>query len=72
MNRESSSSAEAAPPGPSGWPVIGSALESRRALKFLLENRRDYGDIVYYEFIDESIYQLNYPVDIEWILVENN
>ncbi len=61
-----------APPGPSGWPVIGSALESRNPLTFFLENRREYGDIVYYEFLDESIYQLNHPDDIEWVLVENN
>jgi len=72
MNRESSSSAESDPPGPSGWPLIGSALESRRALTFLLENRREYGEIVSYEFIDESICQLNHPDDIEWVLVENS
>jgi len=45
--------------------VIGSALESRRSLKFLLENRCDSGDSVYYEFIEESIYQFNHPVDIK-------
>ncbi len=60
------------PPGPSGLPIIGNALDSRRALEFLLENRRNYGDVVYYEFFDESMYQLNHPDDIESVLVTNN
>jgi hypothetical protein len=36
------------------------APESRRAPDFLLENRRGYGDVVYYEFLDESIYQIDH------------
>jgi len=60
------------PPGPTGLPGIGCALESRRALEFLLENRRNYGDVVYYQFFTESIYQLNHPDDIESVLVTNN
>ncbi len=60
------------PSGPAGLPIIGTALESRRALDFLLENRREYGDIVYYEFLSEPIYQLNHPDDIEAVLVANN
>lgn len=60
------------PPGPAGLPLLGSVHESRRALEFLLENRRDYGDIVHYEFLNESIYQLNHPDDIETVLVTDN
>ncbi|MCT9095716.1 cytochrome P450 [Haloarchaeobius sp. HME9146] len=62
----------AKPPGPSGMPVIGNALESRRALDFLVENRHRYGDVVYYDFLTEPIYQLNHPDDIESVLVTNN
>lgn len=60
------------PPGPTGLPFLGSAYESRRALEFLLENRRDYGDVVHYDFLNEPIYQLNHPDDIESVLVTNN
>jgi cytochrome P450 len=67
-----STSASTIPPGPSGSPIIGNALESRRALEFLLENRRRYGDVVYYDFLNEPIYQLGHPDDIESVLVTNN
>lgn len=60
------------PPGPTGLPLLGSAHESRRALEFILENRRDYGDVVHYDFLNTPIYQLNHPDDIESVLVTNN
>jgi hypothetical protein len=46
MNDGPPSSAEFDFPEPVGGPIIRDALESSRALTFLLENRRDYGVIV--------------------------
>jgi cytochrome P450 len=60
------------PPGPRGQPLIGSALQARRALEFITENTRAYGDVVYYEFLNEPIYQVAHPDDIESVLVTNN
>lgn len=61
------------PPGPRGLPLIGSASQAGRDFfEFITENARTYGDIVYFEIVNEPFYQLNHPDDIESVLVENN
>lgn len=61
------------PSGPRGLPVLGSVLaETRRPFEFLTENANRYGDVVYWEMVNEPIYQLNHPEYIEYVLVEAN
>lgn len=61
------------PPGPRGLPLIGSASRAGQDFfGFITENARTYGDVVYFEIINEQFYQLNHPDDIESVLVENN
>ena len=61
------------PPGPRGLPLLGNGLEqARRPLEFFTENARTYGDVVYWELINEPIYQLNHPDTIESVLVTHN
>lgn len=61
------------PPGPRGLPLIGNAGQAGRGLfEFITENARTYGDVVYFEIVNEPFYQLNHPDDIESVLVENN
>ncbi|MEZ4671956.1 MAG: cytochrome P450 [Anaerolineae bacterium] len=58
------------PPGPKGVPVLGSVPEfNRERLNFLLNNARQYGDIVYYKLLNYHIYQLNHPDYIQEVLV---
>jgi cytochrome P450 len=61
------------PSGPRGLPLIGSASQVGQGLfGFITENARTYGDVVYFEIVNEPFYQLNHPDDIESVLVENN
>lgn len=61
------------PPGPRGLPVLGSVVaETQRPFEFLTENANRYGDVVYWEMVNEPIYQLNHPEYIEYVLVEAN
>lgn len=61
------------PPGPRGLPLLGSASQAGQDFfKFITENARTYGDVVYFEIVNEPFYQLNHPDDIESVLVENN
>ena len=67
------SSATRRPRGPQGRPLVGNALQAHgRALEFMTELAQTYGDVVYYEFLTEPIYQLTHPDDIESVLVTNN
>lgn len=61
------------PPGPRGVPLIGSASQAAQDyFEFITENARKYGDVVYFEIVNEPFFQLNHPDDIESVLVENN
>lgn len=61
------------PPGPNGFPLLGSTLDfGRHTFEFLQGCRRDYGDVVHFEVLGQSFYQLNDPDDIEYVLVDNN
>jgi cytochrome P450 len=60
------------PPGPPRRPIVGNATQAGRGLfEFLTENARSYGDVVYFEVVDEPFYQLNHPEDVESVLVGN-
>jgi cytochrome P450 len=61
------------PPGPKGWPLIGSAPQfGRDPLGFLLTCARTYGDVVRLKFGRQSAYMLNHPDQLEEVLVTNN
>lgn len=63
----------ARPPGPRGLPLVGSAVhDNRNQFDFRIELARTYGDVVYWEFLNTPIYQLNHPDAISYVLVENN
>lgn len=58
------------PPGPRGLPIIGTSfMASRDSTQKLLRWARDYGDIVYYQFFDFSVYVLFHPQHIEQVLL---
>lgn len=58
------------PPGPKGVPFLGSVPAfNRERLGFLLDNARQYGDMVYYKLLNYNVYQLNHPDFIQEILV---
>lgn len=68
-----SSSAYEMPPGPTGVPIVGSAVASiPGGLKFTERMAREYGDVVHWTELDTHVYQLNHPDDIEHVLVRNN
>src|ERR1700683_4176694 len=58
------------PPGPRGWPIIGSAAELLRdSTGFLTHLARKYGDIVHFPLLFQSRILLSSPDLIEEILV---
>jgi cytochrome P450 len=61
------------PPGPRGYPIVGSTLAVQRdAIGFTREVTRRYGDIVYYRFISRPSVILNHPDYARHMLQENN
>lgn len=60
------------PPGPSGLPFVGNLVAQKRDhFSFVTDCADEYGDVVYWEFLNTPIYQVNHPDDIQHILVEN-
>jgi cytochrome P450 len=58
------------PPGPRGLPWFGTSfMASRDSTKKLTRWARDYGDIVYYHFLDFHCYVLFHPQHIEQVLL---
>ncbi len=59
------------PTGPRGHWLLGSmnALRSER-LAFVLNNRQQYGDIVYFRLGPRRVYQINHPDLIQTVLVK--
>jgi len=58
------------PPGPRGWPLVGSSIAFLRApLPFTLHLARDYGPITYVRFGPNPTYVLNEPELIEQVLL---
>jgi cytochrome P450 len=58
------------PPGPRGWPLLGSSFAFARApLPFLLHLARDYGPITYVRFGSLPTYVVNEPELIEQLLL---
>src|SRR5436305_5699417 len=58
------------PPGPRGLPWIGTSfMASRDSTKKLSRWSRQYGDIVYYRFLDFHFYLLFHPQHIEQVLL---
>lgn len=60
------------PPGPSGRFLLGNALElSRDWMGFLVQSAREYGDAVFFNFLNVPICLLVHPDYIEHVLVTN-
>ena len=58
------------PPGPRGLPWLGTSfMASRDSTKKLSRWAREYGDIVYYHFLDFHFYLLFHPQHIEQVLL---
>src|SRR6267142_1124355 len=58
------------PPGPRGLPWLGTSfMASRDSTKKLSNWAREYGDIVYYHFLDFHCYVLFHPQHIEQVLL---
>src|SRR6266446_7180581 len=58
------------PPGPRGLPWLGTSfMASRDSTRKLTQWARDYGDIVYYHFLDFHFYILFHPQHIEQVLL---
>ncbi len=61
------------PPGPRGWPLVGTAFQfGRDPLGFLMNNARTYGDVVRIPFGRAYFYLFAHPAQIEDILVTQN
>lgn len=73
MEHETSQPAQARlplPPGPKGRFLLGNMLElSRDWMGFLSRCARDYGDVVFFRFLNVPICLLTHPSDIEDVLV---
>ncbi|MEF8799457.1 MAG: cytochrome P450 [Halolamina sp.] len=68
-----SSGAPERPPGPDGYPVIGSFLAfARDAFAFKTRLSREYGPLTYYSSLGREFYQLNDPELVETVLVHRN
>src|SRR6266404_6127078 len=58
------------PPGPRGLPWLGTSfMASRDSTKTLTRWARNYGDIVYYHFLDFHFYVLFHPQHVEQVLL---
>lgn len=61
------------PPGPTGLPILGNALDyTRDTLAFITRSAREYGPVVYWNIAGRPFYQLNDPDDIERVLVRDS
>lgn len=61
------------PPGPRALPVLGSVYYyAKDPLGFLQRCVREYGDVVYVEFLGQPTYTLQRPEDIEHVLVSRH
>jgi cytochrome P450 len=61
------------PPGPQGSPIIGSLADLQKdSLNFLLNIRREYGDIVRFRLGTRVLYLVSHPDDIKHVLQDNN
>ncbi len=61
------------PPGPDGWPVIGTTREfARDRLGFVTRMARTYGDVVHIPVAMGDFYGLFHPDDIRQVLVDDN
>jgi cytochrome P450 len=62
----------ARPPGPKNLPIVGNLFAFRSdPLGFLTKASREYGDLVYYRFLHQNMYQVNHPDYVREILVAN-
>ena len=58
------------PPGPRGLPIVGTSfMASRDSTRKLERWARDYGDIVFYRFLDFHAYVLFHPQHIEQVFL---
>ncbi|MCU1241568.1 MAG: cytochrome [Candidatus Acidoferrum typicum] len=65
-----STAAPIRPPGPRGLPWIGTSfMASRDSTRTLSRWAREYGDIVFYRFLDFPIYVLFHPQHVEQVLL---
>lgn len=61
------------PPGPDGWPVVGSFPEyARDAFAFETRMAREYGPLTFYTSLGREFYQVNDPELVEEVLVHEN
>jgi cytochrome P450 len=57
------------PPGPSGYPLIGSLIPFlRNPLALFMQCAREYGDVVRLRFPGTEVYLLHHPEHIEYVL----
>lgn len=62
----------ALPPGPKGLPFLGNIGSLRKdRLGFIIENRDQYGDIVFFRIGPRRVYQLNAPEFVQYVLVKH-
>lgn len=60
-------------PGPRGMPILGMLPEIRRdRLRFVMDMALQYGEVVRYNILNVTLYQVNHPDAIQYILQENN
>ncbi len=70
MSSPAIASAPLRPPGPRGLPWIGTSfMASRDSTRTLSRWARDYGDIVFYRFLDFPVYVLFHPQHVEQVLL---
>ncbi|MBW4671378.1 MAG: cytochrome P450 [Cyanomargarita calcarea GSE-NOS-MK-12-04C] len=61
------------PPGPQGSPIIGSLADLQKdSLNFLLNIRREYGNVVRFRLGTRVLYLVSHPDDIKHVLQDNN
>jgi cytochrome P450 len=61
------------PPGPQGAPIIGSLPDFQKdSLNFLLNLRREYGDVVRFRLGTRFLYLASHPNHIKHVLQDNN
>ncbi len=61
------------PPGPQGAPIIGNLPDFQRdSLNFLLNLRREYGDVVRFRLGTRFLYLASHPNHIKHVLQDNN